>query len=46
MSILTTDRQTELTKGVEQIVLLLFLALLSDPTAPKPNAPACCATTF
>jgi sterol desaturase/sphingolipid hydroxylase (fatty acid hydroxylase superfamily) len=38
MSILTTDRQTELTKGVEQIVLFLFLALLSDPTAPKPNA--------
>jgi sterol desaturase/sphingolipid hydroxylase (fatty acid hydroxylase superfamily) len=38
LSILTAVRQTELTKGVEQILLLLSLALLSDPTAPKPGA--------
>lgn len=38
MSLLTAVRQTELTKGVEQILLLLSLAVLSDPTAPKPAA--------
>ena len=37
MSILTADRQTELTKGVEQLLLFGFLALLSEPTAAKPG---------
>jgi sterol desaturase/sphingolipid hydroxylase (fatty acid hydroxylase superfamily) len=37
MSILTTDRQTSLTRGVEQIVMVFFLALLADPTAAKPG---------
>jgi sterol desaturase/sphingolipid hydroxylase (fatty acid hydroxylase superfamily) len=37
MSILTTDRQTSLTRGVEQLVLLLFLALFTDPTADEPG---------
>jgi sterol desaturase/sphingolipid hydroxylase (fatty acid hydroxylase superfamily) len=38
MSILTTDRQTALLKGVEQVLLLLVLGFAADPTAPKPNA--------
>lgn len=38
MSILTTDRQTELTNGVEQVLLFAFLALLSEPTAARPDA--------
>jgi sterol desaturase/sphingolipid hydroxylase (fatty acid hydroxylase superfamily) len=37
MSILTTDRQTDLTRGLEEIVLLLFLGL-SDPPLPKTGA--------
>lgn len=37
MCILTTSRQTELTKGVEQFMLLFFLALLTEPTLPKPS---------
>jgi len=37
MSILTTDRQTSLTRAVEQIVMLFFLALFTDPTAHEPG---------
>jgi sterol desaturase/sphingolipid hydroxylase (fatty acid hydroxylase superfamily) len=37
MSILTADRQTDLTRGLEEIVLLSFLTL-SDPTLPPPSA--------
>jgi sterol desaturase/sphingolipid hydroxylase (fatty acid hydroxylase superfamily) len=37
MSILTADRQTDLTRGLEEIVLLLFLRL-SDPPLPKTGA--------
>jgi sterol desaturase/sphingolipid hydroxylase (fatty acid hydroxylase superfamily) len=37
MSIMTAVRQTELAKALELVVLVLFLALLSDPTAPKPE---------
>jgi sterol desaturase/sphingolipid hydroxylase (fatty acid hydroxylase superfamily) len=38
MSILTSERNTQLTKGVEEMVLFLPLALLSSPTAPQPAA--------
>jgi sterol desaturase/sphingolipid hydroxylase (fatty acid hydroxylase superfamily) len=37
MSILTTERQTSLTRGVEQLVMLFFLALVTNPTADKPG---------
>jgi sterol desaturase/sphingolipid hydroxylase (fatty acid hydroxylase superfamily) len=36
MSILTAERRTQLTKGVEEVLLFIPLALLSNPTAPKP----------
>ena len=38
MALVTADRQTELTKGVEQLLLFVFLAVLSEPTAAKPGA--------
>jgi sterol desaturase/sphingolipid hydroxylase (fatty acid hydroxylase superfamily) len=38
MSILTAVRQSELTKGVEEIILLVFLALPRDPDVAKPGA--------
>jgi len=38
MSILTAVRQTQLVVGLEQIVLLFFLALLGAPTVAKPAA--------
>jgi len=36
MSILNSARQTQLVRGVEEVLLFLPLALLSNPTAPKP----------
>jgi sterol desaturase/sphingolipid hydroxylase (fatty acid hydroxylase superfamily) len=36
MSILTSERRTQLAKGVEEVLLLIPLALLGNPTAPKP----------
>jgi sterol desaturase/sphingolipid hydroxylase (fatty acid hydroxylase superfamily) len=36
MSILTSERLTQLAKGVEEVLLFIPLALLSSPTAPKP----------
>jgi len=36
MSILNTARQTQLARGVEEVLLFAPLALLSDATAPKP----------
>jgi sterol desaturase/sphingolipid hydroxylase (fatty acid hydroxylase superfamily) len=38
MSIMTANRQTELTKGMEQLTLVLFVAFLSDPIAQRPAA--------
>jgi sterol desaturase/sphingolipid hydroxylase (fatty acid hydroxylase superfamily) len=36
MSMLTSARQTQLAKGVEEVLLLIPLALLGNPIAPKP----------
>jgi len=36
MSILNTARQTQLARGVEEVLLFVPLALLSNPTAPRP----------
>ena len=36
MSILTSERRTQLAKGMEEGLLLIPLILMSDPTAPKP----------
>ena len=36
MSILNSARQTQLVRGVEEVLLFIPLALLSSPTAPKP----------
>jgi sterol desaturase/sphingolipid hydroxylase (fatty acid hydroxylase superfamily) len=38
MTILTAVRQTELMKGVEQLLPLVFLALLTEPVAAQPGA--------
>jgi sterol desaturase/sphingolipid hydroxylase (fatty acid hydroxylase superfamily) len=37
MSIMNAERRTQLTKGVEEALLFIPLALLSNPTAPKPG---------
>jgi sterol desaturase/sphingolipid hydroxylase (fatty acid hydroxylase superfamily) len=36
LSIMTAVRQTALTRALEQLVLVLFLFLLTEPVAPKP----------
>lgn len=38
MSIMTAVRETELAKGFETAILVMFLMLLSEPSAPRPDA--------